>query len=67
MSEPKTIRESGDPDQGAPNKHQSYAEWSKLKTAKRVKEEQGDAGDAGEGAASFGTTTGSVIPTPPRV
>lgn len=30
--EPQTIRESGDPNQGAPNKHVTQAEWEALKT-----------------------------------
>lgn len=57
---PKTIRESGDPDQGAPNKHQSQTEWEKLKSGRRVKDEQGGDTAGGAGADSFGTTTGSV-------
>lgn len=65
--EPKSLRVSGDPNQGAPNKHQSYAEWSKLKTARRVKDESGgDTAGGADGAESFGTTPGSVTVTPPR-
>ena len=63
--EPQSIRQSGDPDQGAPNKHQSQAEWERLKTARKVKDESGgDSLGAAEGAESFGTTPGSV--TTPR-
>lgn len=60
---PRTIRESGDPLQGAPNEHQSYADWRKLADVDEVEETQAGATPANVGAASFGASPGAA-PTP---
>jgi len=57
---PQTIRESGDPLQGAPNEHQSYADWIKMAELKRVDETHPSPPPADVGAESFGASPGAA-------
>lgn len=53
---PRTIRESGDPLQGAPNEHQSYADWRKLADVDEVEETATSTTPIDVGTESFGAS-----------